>query len=199
LIVTTIIRAERRSVTWLKGIGAAFAVVLLGLGAVIARAEMTGNFHVLVPGRAYRSAQLNPAQIADYQRRYAIRTIINLRGDNTGSPWYDAEVAEARKLGVAHLDFRMSSRRHLDLARAAQLRDLMARAQAPILIHCADGTDRTGLASAIYVAAIARQGEAAAERQMTLGYGHIPLAINPAFAMDRSWETLEPWLGFKGS
>jgi hypothetical protein len=33
----------------------------------------------------------------------------HLRGNNADSPWYDGETAEAKKLGVAHMDFRMSA------------------------------------------------------------------------------------------
>ena len=58
--------------------------------------QLGGNFHTVVPGELYRSAQPTAAMIAEYQQNYGIKTIVNLRGENIGSGWYDAEVAEAR-------------------------------------------------------------------------------------------------------
>jgi len=50
------------------------------------------------------------------------------------------------------------------------------------------------------LAAMARHGEAAAEDQLSFRYGHMGLPhLSSAYAMDRTWETLEPWLGFAGS
>jgi len=71
----------------------------------------------------------------------------------------------------------------------------MKGAQKPILIHCREGADRTGLASALYLAAIKKAGEAVAEGQLSIRYGHISLPFIPEYAMDRAFETLEPSLG----
>ena len=61
------------------------------------------------------------------------------------------------------------------------------------------GYDRTGLASALYVASIAKGGEEAAEGQLSLRFGHVSLPFVPEYAMDQTWESLEPWLGFGDS
>ena len=153
----------------------------------------------MVPGELYRSAQPTAALIAEYQEKYSIKTIINLRGDNTGSDWYDAEVDEAKKLGIAHVDFRMSSRRMMTADQFSQIIDVLQKAEKPVLIHCNSGSDRSGLVAALYVAAIAKLGEEAAESQISFRYGHIPLSITSAYAMDRSFETFEAVLGFPHS
>jgi protein tyrosine/serine phosphatase len=160
---------------------------------------LSGNFHPVVSGEVYRSAQPTPTALAGYIKEHGIRSIINLRGENSGTDWYDAEVAEAKTQGVAHYDFGISARKQLDQQRAQELIDLMNKAEKPVLIHCQGGADRSGLASALYVAAIAKAGEEAAERQISLRYGHISLPITAAYAMDRTFEALEPWLGFSGS
>jgi len=175
-------------------IGAASALVVQVLDVTVG-----GNFHAVADGEAYRSAQPNGTDLAREVAAEGIRSVINLRGENTGTPWYDAEVAESKRLGLTHIDFRMSSRRRLSQAEAAALIELMRTAPKPVLIHCAGGSDRSGLAAALYVAAIARQGEDAAEKHLSLAYGHIALEQNPAFAMDRTFEALEPWLGFVDS
>ena len=125
--------------------------------------------------------------------------IINLRGANPGLHWYDKEVAEANLLGIRHIDFRMSARRELSRAQAVELIGLMAKAAKPILIHCASGSDRTGLASALYLASIAKLGEEASEGQLSLRFGHLSLPFAPGYAMDRTFEDLEPYFGFPNS
>jgi protein tyrosine/serine phosphatase len=176
-------------------LSAAFGWAGLYLGAL----QLGGNFHTVVPGELYRSAQPTAALIAEYQENYSIKTIINLRGDNTGSSWYDAEVAEAKKLGIAHVDFRMSARRMMTMEQFSQIIDVFQKAEKPILVHCKSGSDRSGLVSALYVAAIAKLGEEAAESQISFWYGHIPLSISAPYAMDRSFEAFEPVLGFPNS
>ncbi|OCJ12223.1 protein tyrosine phosphatase [Rhizobium sp. AC27/96] len=159
----------------------------------------TANFHPVIDGELYRSSQPSAAMIADLQKQYGIKTIINLRGDNTGHHWYDKEITEAKHLDINHVDFRMSSNKELTQEQAAQLVEIMRDAPKPILIHCQAGADRTGLASALYLAAIAKTNEATAEGQMSIIYGHLSLSFARAYAMDRTFEKLEPWLGLSSS
>ncbi|QND54703.1 dual specificity protein phosphatase family protein (plasmid) [Phyllobacterium sp. 628] len=173
--------------------------LVLVIGGYYGVMRLQGNFHTTISGELYRSAQPTPAQIAFYQKSYGIRTIINLRGENTGRDWYDKEVGAAKALGVTHINFRMSSRQILSQNDAATLLALMRDAEKPILIHCEGGADRTGLAAALYVAALAHGNEDLAESQMSFRFGHFSVSINPAFAMDATFEELEPWLGFPNS
>ena len=70
-------------------------ILLTGFAAILAFAvflfiqDMTGNFHEVFPGEFYRSAQIEPGDIARYEKEYGIRTVLNLRGSNRGSEWYD--------------------------------------------------------------------------------------------------------------
>lgn len=194
--------ARRRlgSRTWLRipALSALGAVVVVG--AYVGMLQLGGNFHTVVAGEAYRSAQPTAAEITRYRAEFGIRTIVNLRGPKTGRPWYDQEVSAARQLGIAHVDFRMSSSSDFSQERAAELVQILRSVDKPILIHCRSGADRTSLAAALYIAAIAHGGEEAAEGQISIRFGHfgIPL-LSPAYAMDRSWENLERWLGFSNS
>jgi protein tyrosine/serine phosphatase len=192
LIASTTIRVAVLSVSILS-VGLGWADLYLGA------LQLGDNFHTVIPGELYRSAQPTADLIAEYQENYAIRTIVNLRGDNTGSDWYDTEIAEARKLGIAHVDFRMSARRMMTIEQFSQIIDVLQKAEKPVLIHCNSGSDRSGLVSALYVAAIAKLGEEAAESQISFWYGHIPLSISAPYAMDRSFEAFEPLLGFPKS
>lgn len=189
----TIVRSGGRAkrATWAIGV-----VLVLAVGGYLGGLQLTGNFHSVVANELYRSAQPTATDIAHYQKTYGVKTIINLRGENSGTPWYDAEIAEAKQLGITHVDFRMSARRELTQARAADLIAILERAQKPVLIHCKAGADRSGLASALYVAAVAKLGEAAAEGQISIRYGHVSLPLSATYAMDRTFEALEPWPGF---
>lgn len=177
-------------------------VAALYFSAIGIQQYVFGNIHAVVEGELYRSAQLTPQQMAEVARDHGIKSVINLRGDNTGSSWYDNEVAASKALGITHIDFRMKSSRELTDAQVSDLITAMKNAPKPALIHCHAGADRTGLAAAIYVAAIAKRGEEAAEDQLSMRYGHLtefPFWWTDAQAMARTFERLEPAFGFHGS
>ncbi|MFB9789966.1 dual specificity protein phosphatase family protein [Shinella granuli] len=164
----------------------------VALGSYLVAIQLTGNFATVVPGEVYRSNQPTPGEIAAYAARYRIRTIVNLRGRNERAAWYRNEVAAARSLGLTLIDFPMQADQRLDPKAADELATLLRDAPRPILIHCRSGADRTGLASVIYLARIARVDEETAERQLSIRYGHIGIPfLSPTYAMDESWEALE--------
>ncbi len=178
-------------------VGGVLAVVLVS-GAYLLGIQLNGNIHETVPGVLYRSAQVSPEQLASYREKYGIRSVLNLRGENVGEPWYDQELAYSKKQNLTFLNFRMSSKRALNEAQVRELIAMMRHAPKPLLIHCRRGADRTGLAVALYMAAIARRGEEEAEWQLSPLYGHIPW-ISSARAMDETFEAMEPMLGLLGS
>ncbi|MDM9629601.1 dual specificity protein phosphatase family protein [Rhizobium sp. S152] len=180
------------------------ALYLLGMPALLIggyglHLQATNNFHTVVAGEVYRSSQPSAQAIAGFEKAYGIKTIINLRGEGDNSKWYREEVEQARALGIQHVDFGMSAHKELTPARAEALIAIMRDAPKPLLIHCLSGADRTGLASALYLAAISGAGERKAEGQMSILYGHISLPITKAFAMDKSFEKMEPLLGLNES
>lgn len=178
-----------------KRIGINLCGVALLIGGYLGGLQLTGNFHEVLPGILYRSAQPSPLDIAEYARKYDIRTIVNLRGKND-SDWYRQEIAATKQANIEHLDFRMSASQELSVEQAVELVQLLRDAPKPILIHCQAGADRTGLASVLYLQQIAGVDEATAERQLSIRYGHIGIPyISSAYAMDRTWEKLEKVFG----
>lgn len=162
--------------------------------------QITGNFHEVVPGALYRSAQLSATDLARHVRDEGIRSVLNLRGADPGAHWYDGEVDTARDLGIVHLDFRMSAGHALTPDEAVRLVALMRDAPKPLLIHCRAGADRSGLAASLYLAAIDGAGEERAEAQLSFRFGHIGIPwLSETYAMDETFEALEPWLGYGGS
>lgn len=178
--------------------GLSLLAVAVSLGGYAWGLQLTGNFHTVVPGELFRSAQPSPKQLADYVEENGIKTVINLRGEDDKAKWYEQELAEANRLGVRHIDFRMSSSHELSSERADELVAIMRSAPKPILIHCNSGADRSGLVSVIYSQQIAGVDEETAERQLSFYYGHVGLqAVSPTYAMDASWTKLETHFGVK--
>ncbi|WP_035716510.1 tyrosine-protein phosphatase [Azorhizobium doebereinerae] len=165
----------------------------LCIGGYFTILQLTGNFHPVVPRELYRSAQLSAEALARYQIKYGIRTVVNLRGANPGRDWYDAEMTASERMGMRHIDFRMSASRELSSSEARALVETFRYAPKPILVHCQAGADRSGLAAALYLGAVTRRGRAASEGQLSLAYGHISLPWLSAYAMDRTLEALRPW------
>jgi protein tyrosine/serine phosphatase len=167
----------------------------LAFGAYVGILILSGNFHEVVPGRFYRSAQLSGSRLGAEIDRYGIKTVINLRGESPGRAWYDDEVAATAAHGAAHVDFGISARKDLTPEKTQQLLALLKDAQQPILVHCLSGADRTGLASVIFLQQVAGVDEEEAEWQLSPLYGHINLPFLAAYAMDDTWEKLEKVIG----
>ncbi len=181
---------------WLRNGAAAIGITALSIGAYLGFLQLSGNFHTVIAGELYRSAQPTSGQIEEYARNYGIRTIVNLRGPSKNAAWYTDEVATTQRLGIKHIDFRMVSSRELTAEQADQLVALLKDAPKPILIHCQAGADRTGLVSVIYSHQIAGIPTEQAERQLSLYFGHVGLPlVSKAYAMDRTWEMLERHYG----
>ena len=147
----------------------------------------TGNFQIVVPGKVYRSGQLTEGQWVSYLQKYAIKSLLNLRGEQRGSGWYQGEVRMAAQLGVTHYDVKLSAIREVESGTLSTILAIMRQAPKPLLIHCQSGADRSGLIAAVYLFAIEGQRAEAAAQQLSLFYGHFPYLWSRTGAMDRSF------------
>ena len=107
------------------------------------------RFAVVEPGRLYRSGEVEPAELRRAAERYGIRTVLSLL--NPDDDESKAERAMAEKLGLRWLNVPLtgdgaSTPEARDRIRAIMLDDSLA----PLLVHCAAGANRTGLACGIY-------------------------------------------------
>ncbi len=178
-------RSRRRRWAWLVA-GAVVLPIVIKEGDVL----VGENFHAVVPGELYRSAQLSGSHLERHVQAEGIRTVVNLRGPNPGSAWYDDEVRTCERLNVTHIDVRMSARELPPPAEAAALLAALHDAPRPLLVHCKNGADRSGLASAAYL--IAEHGvdaATAASDQLHIWYGHMP--VGATRAMDRFFALFE--------
>jgi protein tyrosine/serine phosphatase len=178
----------------------AFSVLGMGvcIGMYAAYLGMIDNFHEVVPGELYRSAQPNGEQIKHYAEAHGVRSILNLRGPSEGKPWYEEEVAASKEAGITHISFLMSSKTELPQEQVDALIEVMRNAPKPLLIHCHAGVNRTGLASALYLAALKDAPEAHAEIQLSPIYGYTPFWFSKNYPMQQTFDRIEPMFGYDG-
>jgi protein tyrosine/serine phosphatase len=181
----------------LQNIGLAGLVILLLLGIAITSAvfyiQRNGNFHVVEPGQFYRSAELKPGQLDKVIEQYGIKSILNLEGDKTGRHWYETEKAIAASHGIPLYDYHLWSWKMLTPAQVDDVLAIVRDAPKPILVHCRDGADRTGLVSGLYLAEILGRNQDVAYDQLSLGYGHFRYLWSDTEEMDDTfWAVVDP-------
>jgi hypothetical protein len=160
---------RRNFLRWLAG----------GLGvaatAEAARVLLGDNQHTVIPGRVYRSAQLDRRKLDRVIAEKQIRTVVNLRGCCPEMGWYLDDARATHAAGVSQEDITLSAKRWPPPQELVRLLEVLDRTDYPILIHCARGADRTGLASAIALLVLTDTPLAVARRQMWPRYGHFAI------------------------
>ena len=160
----------------------ALACLLLLVGAY-AYIHGGGNFHEVEKGTIYRSSRLGADGLDKAVDRYGVKSVLNLCGEQPGTAWYDGEVAVSRLRGVRFINLVYSANVALESAQVTELVETLRDAPKPLLIHCRAGSDRTGLACALYVADHGGTYQDA-QGQLSLYYGHFPYLGSRSVAMD---------------
>jgi protein tyrosine phosphatase (PTP) superfamily phosphohydrolase (DUF442 family) len=168
------------------------AGLLVGLGLHVGYVLGGSNFRTVLPGQVYRCAQPSPEQLARLIRRLGIRTVVNLRGCCPTAAWYRDEAQVAARLGVSLEDLPFSATRLPSSVSARLLLDVLDRSERPLLFHCHQGADRTGMAAVMALLLLPGVNLAEARRQLGPAYGHLPLG-KPRH-IDRFFELYEGWL-----
>lgn len=156
-------------------------------GLYLGLLQYDGNFHAVIDGELYRSAQLNRTQFARVIRTYGIKSILNLRGPNPREPWYEDEVDIAHMMNVEHYDYAISARRIVLPRQVGDILAIIRAAPKPILVHCSAGADRSGLIAAIYLVKVHGVNVDIADQQLSIAYGHFPFLGSKTNAMDESF------------
>ncbi len=101
-------------------------------------------------GGLYRINQPSPRRLALYQKRYGIKTVINLRGQNQQLGWYRLEEQACKALGLKLVNTQVYSRGLVDADRLSELKHIAQTVELPALVHCKSGADRAGFFSVLY-------------------------------------------------
>ena len=168
-----------------RGTSACLLAVVVAALAFYAWLHSDGNVCEVVPGRLYRSAQPSDTRLAQLSRKHGIRTIVNLRGEHPGEPWYDSEKAFAERNNLKLVSIPLSAGRALSTREMSLIEKAFTESPRPMLIHCKSGSDRTGLACAIFLL-VSGSPWAVADGQLSLRYGHFPYLWSASQAMDDS-------------
>jgi hypothetical protein len=188
---TDALARPRRGMLRIALYGCAVGTVLAVAGEA-GRVMLGDNFHVLIPGRAYRSAQLSAPALRRVIQGRGVRTVVNLRGCCAPFPWYLDECRVTHDLDVAQEDVCFSAGRLPPVHELRRLVEVLDRCEYPILLHCRRGADRTGLAAVVVLLLHTDAGLAQARRQLGPRYGHFALG-RPAY-LDRFFDLYEDWL-----
>jgi predicted protein tyrosine phosphatase len=154
------------------------------------------NFRTVVPGRVYRSGQLSPSQLDDHVRRHGIRTVVNLRGCCVGAKWYRHQADATARLDVAQEDLSFSATRMPSSTAVRELIEILDRSEPPLLLHCHQGADRTGLASVVVLLLHTDATLDESLHQLGPACGHLPLGRTAN--VDRFFDLYRDWLDEMG-
>jgi protein tyrosine phosphatase (PTP) superfamily phosphohydrolase (DUF442 family) len=179
---------------WLVPGVIAAAVTAFGYEAV--RVYAGSNRHAVIPGKVYRCAQPTAGDIRDVVKQHGIRTVLNLRGLTPWDPWYQAEAAATHDLNVSQEDVTLSAQALPPPAELRRVVEVLDHTEYPVLIHCKQGADRTGLVSAVALLLFTDATPDEAKQQLWPRYGHWPLGRT--VAMDRFFDLYDGWLQTTG-
>ena len=164
-------RSALRRALWVLILLPALAALAAG-GYWLYIRVLTTNFHTVVEGKVYRSAQPGADQLRRWAGRYGLKTVINLRGASR-LPFYQAERRAAQAAGLKMIDIRLTSQDAPSALWIRRLVNALGTAEPPMLIHCRAGADRTGVASVLAAMAVGGQDYAAARGQLSARYLHL--------------------------
>jgi protein tyrosine phosphatase (PTP) superfamily phosphohydrolase (DUF442 family) len=168
------------------------AAVVIPPSLFVAWNQATFNFGVVQPGRIYRSGQMPARALTETLRQYHIKTVLNLRGENLAEEWYQHELAATLAEGATHIDIAMSSCIWMSHDQLEALVQTLESAERPLLVHCAWGSERTGLASAF--AELVRSGSTMADARQQLSLRYLFAPLGDGKMMAEHLDQYESWL-----
>jgi len=154
------------------------------------------NFHTVIPGMIYRSAQPSGPRLEELVRKLGLRTVVNLRGCCDPLPWYLEQCRASNQLNLSQEDLGFSAGRLPSVFTVRQLIEVFDRSEHPILLHCHKGADRTGMASVMALLLYTNTPLEDARHQLGARYGHLPLGRTTH--IDRFFDLYQEWLSARG-
>lgn len=166
--------------------------LLLAIGLHAAYVLGGSNFRTVIPGQVYRCRQPSPERLTRLVEQYGIRTVINLRGCCPGTAWYQQESETTADLDISQEDLSLSAGRLPSVETIRQLVEILDNAEYPILLHCHQGADRTGLAAVMALLLRTETPLDEALAQLSIKGGH--LRMGRTRHIDRFFDLYQEWL-----
>lgn len=135
-----------------------FLVVIVGVSKYVYDMHINHNFETITEGKVYKSAVIPPNEIADYVKKYHIKSIVDLRfpgtGDEVNNPEIPVELT-AEKEAIAQIGGVNYFNNGSDQIPTQQNLDYFFKIMDnpdnyPVLLHCYHGVGRAEMYSAIY-------------------------------------------------
>jgi len=142
-------------------------IAILGYASYL---HVTGNVHVVIPNEVIRSASLSESQLQNLIATHHVKSIINLAPQEANAP---TELEISTRSHINYFPLSMYAHGLPPIAILKQLTALITMTPRPVLIHCRQGADRTGLAAAIALILTTRATPAMIQKQYSLRYGAI--------------------------
>ncbi|AMV39015.1 tyrosine-protein phosphatase [Planctomyces sp. SH-PL62] len=139
---------------------------------------------------------MSAARLTKTLREREIRTVLNLRGSNPDQSWYREERAAALDAGATQIDVSLSSCIWMSRIQLRTLVKALDEMSYPVLIHCAWGSERTGLVSAI--AELLRDGSTLDDARDELALRYLYAPIGDGRIMSEAIDQYEAWLKAEG-
>ncbi|MGC8642928.1 MAG: tyrosine-protein phosphatase [Isosphaeraceae bacterium] len=125
-------------------------------------------------------------------REHQIKTVLNLRGPNLGESWYRDEIAATLASGATQVDLSLSSCVWMSRIQLRALVRMLDTCDHPLIMHCAWGSERTGLASAI--TELLRPGGTLASARDQLVLRHLYVRLGDGKIMAEFVDQYADWL-----
>lgn len=133
----------------------------------IANLVFHNNFHVVVPGKVYRSAQMSDADLETTIKDYGIRSVIDLRLDHR------TQEAAVDQAGATLYSVPLAGSRFPSRSELSELVSAFDSAKTPVLVHCSSGSHRSAFASAFWLMYQEGKDAAVAQEQFNWRAGFI--------------------------
>ena len=138
------------------------------------------NFREVRAQQCYRSGQMTPDSLQNHIRDLKLGCVVNLRGF-CNEQWYTEEIKICEANHVTHVDFKIDPVRLPRPEVVHEMIDRFKSGPAPLLLHCRNGVDRTGLAATLYEIVVDHKDvRDAVAVQLSWQKGHIRSSKNDA-------------------
>lgn len=157
----------------------------------LVRRIFNNNFYEVIPGRYYRSAQMPYSDLTTAMNKYQIKTVIDLRKGWDDSRDGVTEETVVVENGGKYVRLRLGSRNIPTKDRLRRLISLLKDSPTPILVHCSDGTHRTGFVSFLWMLEVEHSSVEEAMQQLSPKFGYLELEQE----LISLWRDNKPLLG----